>query len=170
MKPPRPVVTWTRALALAPLTATLIAVGCGRDSEDDSEPTANTTSESQATTGPALTKEEWIERADRVCAPGEPTIDRAVDRLFRGPSPSQQELDRFATKTLVPTVQGEIDEVRELAPPAGDEDEIARILDSAQEGVDQIEAEGGLIEQGGGPFIEANLLAQQYGLRTCGWV
>jgi hypothetical protein len=169
MKPQRRA-TRTRALALAPLTAALMAVGCGGDSEDDSEPTANTANESRSATGPALTKEEWIERADEICAPGEKKIDRAVDELFSGPSPSQPDLDRFATETLVPTVQGEIDEIRELVPPAGDEDEVDRILDSAQEGVDQIEAEGGLIERGGGPFIEANLLAQQYGLRTCGWV
>ena len=90
--------------------------------------------------------------------------------MVAAPSPTEQELDRFATETLAPGVQGEIDEIRELPPPAGDEEEIARILDSAQEGVDRIEAKGGLIVGGGGPFLEANLLAKKYGLRECGWV
>jgi hypothetical protein len=163
-------VTWTRALATASLIAALIAIGCGGDDENRSEPATSAGDQDSTTTGPAPTKEEWIERADEICAPGEKEIERTVDELFRGSPPSQQESDRFATETLVPTVQGEIDEVRELPPPPGDEEEIARILDSAQEGVDQLEAEGGLIERGGGPFIEANLLAQQYGLRICGWV
>jgi hypothetical protein len=146
---------------LASLAAAALTAGCGGDSGSDVDTT---------TSGRTLSKSEWIARADAICAPSERKVDRAVDELLQGPDPSQAELDHYATEVLAPTVQGDIDRIRALPPPEGDEEEVTRILDSAQEGVDQLEAEGGLIQAGGGPFSEANLLAGNYGLRTCGWV
>jgi hypothetical protein len=169
MSSPRPTTVRASALAFAALAAASITIGCGGDSEDDPGAATNGATASEPVTDPQE-KERWLARADEICAAREKKIDKAVDRVFRAPSPSDEELDRLATERLAPTVQSEIDEIRELPPPAGDEEEIARILDSAQEGIDQIEAKGGLIVQGGGPFIEANLLAKEYGLRKCGWV
>ena len=149
------------ALAIVPvIAAAVVAIGCGGDSGSESTTAGGET---------ALTKEEWIVRADAICAPGQGNISQAVNDLYSGPTPSQADLDHYAKDVLAATVQGDIDKIRQLPAPEGNEEQIDRILGAAQDGVDQLEAEG-LDRSGGGPFIEANLLAQHYGLRTCGWV
>ena len=128
-------------------------------------PAADTTSAG----GAALTKEQWIAKADAICAPGQQKISQAVNDLYSGPTPSQADLDHYAKDVLAATVQGDIDKIGDLPVPEGNEEQIDRILQAAQDGVDQLEAQG-LDRSAGGPFIEANLLAQHYGLKTCGWV
>jgi hypothetical protein len=73
-------------------------------------------------------------------------------------------------ETVVPEIQGQIDGIRALTPPEGDEDEVAAILDAAREGVDELEQDPSAVGPGtgAGPFEEANRLAQEYGLKVCG--
>ena len=160
----------TALLALA-LAAGLIAAGCG-DDDDDETTAATTTTEAGATgatgaaTGEPLTKAEFIKQADAACAAG----DKRIDAAFRGlgsNEPSDQELEQVVTDTVVPEIQGEIDAIRALTPPEGDEDEIAAILDAAQEALDEIEQDPSSLANGN-PFKEANQLAQDYGLKVCG--
>lgn len=73
--------------------------------------------------------------------------------------------EQFA-KTLVPGVQSEIDQIRDLPAPEGDEETVANILDTAQEGVDQIEQDPSLAVRGG-KLDEASRLAGDYGLYEC---
>ena len=145
--------------AIAMAVAATVAAGCGGDSGGD------TTSAG----GAALTKEQWIAKADAICAPGQQKISQAVNDLYSGPTPSQADLDHYAKDVLAATVQGDVDKIGDLPVPEGNEEQIDRILQAAQDGVDQLEAQG-LDRSAGGPFIEANLLAQHYGLKTCGWV
>ena len=58
-----------------------------------------------------------------------------------------------------------------LTPPEGDEQQVTEILDAAQSGIDEIEQDPSLLNQGpdaGGAFTEANQLAEGYGLTDCG--
>jgi hypothetical protein len=161
-------------LLAAVLAAGLIAAGCGGD--DDEDTTAATTTEAGATgaTGAAggepLSKSEFVEQADRICRQGDQEIQQAAQELGPG-RPSDQEVEQFATETVVPNIQEQIDGIRQLTPPKGDEEEVNAIVDAAQEGVDMLEADPSLLLQGpdaGGAFAEANRLAQQYGLEACG--
>ncbi len=144
---------------IAVAVAATVAAGCGGDSGGDQT----------SADGAALTKEQWIAQADAICAPGQRKISQAVDDLYSAPTPSQADLDHYAKDVLAATVQGDIDKIRDLPVPEGNSAQIDRILQAAQDGVDQLEAQG-LDRSAGGPFIEANLLAQHYGLQTCGWV
>jgi hypothetical protein len=145
--------------AIAVAVAAMLAAGCGGDSG----------SEETSAGGTTLTKEQWIAEADAICAPGQSKISQAVNDLYSNPTPSQADLDHYAKDVLAATVQGDIDKIRDLPVPEGNSEQIDRILQAAQDGVDQLEARG-LDRSSGGPFIEANLLAQHYGLQTCGWV
>ncbi len=145
--------------AIAMAVAATVATGCGGDSGGDATSAG----------GAALTKEQWIAKADAICAPGQQKISQAVNDLYSGPTPSQADLDHYAKDVLAATVQGDVDKIGDLPVPEGNEEQIDRILQAAQDGVDQLEAQG-LDRSAGGPFIEANLLAQHYGLKTCGWV
>lgn len=145
--------------AIAVAVVATVAAGCGGDSGGDQTSTG----------GATLTKEQWIAQADAICAPGQSKISQAVNDLYSAPTPSQADLDHYAKDVLAATVQGDIDKIRDLPVPEGNSAQIDRILQAAQDGVDQLEAQG-LDRSAGGPFIEANLLAQHYGLQTCGWV
>jgi hypothetical protein len=156
------------------LAAGLIAAGCGDDDDETTAASVPTTTTSGATgatgaTGEALTKDEFIKQADAICASGDKTINEAFDALGPG-EPSGQEQEQVITDTVVPEVQGEIDGIRALTPPAGDEEEVGAILDAAQSAVDEVKADPSLLTEQNAedPFKEANQLAKEYGLKECG--
>jgi hypothetical protein len=167
-----------RALLLVTvLAAALIAAGCGDDDEDTT--TAATTTETGATgaTGAAggepLSKPEFVRRADEICREGDRRIDQEAEDFFGGleQDPGSAELEEFASEVVIPNIQQQLDDIRSLTPPEGDEDEVSAILDAAQEGLDELEADPSSIDEGpdaGGAFAEANRLAQDYGLKECG--
>jgi hypothetical protein len=157
------------------LAAGLIAAGCGDDDEETTTAATTTTTQAGATgptgaSGEPLSKAEFIEEADAICKAGDKEIDAAADQLFSGgANPGQAEEEAFITQTLVPGVQQQVDGIRALTPPEGDEEEVQAILDAAQQAIDELEADPeAFFEQGGDPFAEANQLAQEYGLQVCG--
>ena len=142
--------------------AALIGAGCGDDDED-------TTGASSA----PLTKQEFAQQANQICADGNEEIDEGAQATFSEGRPAPEDQEAFFTDTVIPNVQSQIDDIRALTPPEGDEEEVAAIVDSAQSAVDEIEADPAAladIEEGGSsdPFAEANKLAEDYGLEECG--
>jgi hypothetical protein len=164
----------TTLLALA-LAAGLIAAGCG-DDDDETTTSSTTTTTAGATgatgaTGEPLSKDEFITQADAICEAGDKKIDAAAQETFSGGQPSQAEQEQFVTEDVVPNIQEQVDGLRALTPPEGDEDEVSAILDSAQDAIDQIESDPGTLTEGANgddPFSEANQLAKEYGLTVCG--
>lgn len=161
-------------LALA-LAAGLIAAGCGDDDDETTTTSSTTTAATGATgatgaaTGEPLSQAEFIKEADAICAAGDKKINAAGQQLGPG-KPSDQEFEQFTTETLVPEIQAQIDAIRALTPPEGDEDEVSAILDAAQGAVDQLDQDPSLLNEQSGddPFKEANQLAKDYGLKECG--
>lgn len=150
---------WLLALALA-LATGLIAAGCGDDDDDGGDG------------GEALTKQEFITEADQICSDGNAEIEAAAEQTF-GQSdqpPSATEQEQFAADTVIPNIQSQVDQIGDLAPPEGDEDQIQAILDAAREGLDAGEEEPSLFTEQGGqdPLAEASRLARDYGLTVCG--
>jgi hypothetical protein len=160
-------------LALA-FAAGLIAAGCGDDDDETTTSPATTTAGATGATGATgepLSKEEFIVQADAVCKAGDKKIDAAAKETFSGGQPSQAEQEQFVTEDVVPNIQEQIDGLRALTPPEGDEDEVSAILDSAQDAIDQIESDPSALTEGANgddPFAEANQLAKEYGLKVCG--
>lgn len=158
--------SWLVALALT----AVVAVGCGDDDEETTTAAtgAETTTEAN---GEPLSKEEFIAQADQICAEGDAEIDQAAGETFAGGEPTPEEQEAFVTDTVLPNIQGQIDGLRALTPPEGDEEEVAEILDAAQTAIDESEEDPSLIGPGGGgsdPFEEASKLASDYGLEDCG--
>lgn len=142
-------------LALA-LAAGLIAVGCGDD--DETTTTSSTTTAATgapgatgAATGEPLTKADFVEQADQICADGNAEIGQ-----LQNPSPED----------IAANIQQQVDDIRALTPPEGDEQEIADIVDTADDGVQQLEDTGKF--QKAPALQEATQLANQYGLKVCG--
>jgi hypothetical protein len=141
----------TGGLALAAtLAVAIVVVGCG-GGEDH------------------LTKAEFIRQADAVCKKGNDQINKVANQTFDKKQPSQADLNKFATDTLIPTVQTELDGVRDLNPPSEDEDQVNALLDEAQAALDKGKQDpAALTSSNADPFKKANQLTKDYGLKECG--
>jgi hypothetical protein len=150
----------TRGMALAAiLVFGLGAAGCG-----------SSKSKSSSTSTPALTKAEFLKKGNAICKKGNRQIGTVANKLFRkrGPKPSKARLTRFATHTLIPSVQSQINQVRALGPPARDKAKVNAIISSAQSALDKGKKDPVLLTSNGpGPFKKANRLAKSYGLTAC---
>jgi hypothetical protein len=138
----------TGALALAATVAAGPAlVACGSDDE--------------------LTKGQFIEQADAICKKGNKQIDAAAQEVFTSnQQPSNAQLEQFATETLIPNIQRQVDDVRALDEPSEDEDRVNEFLDSAQRELDK-GRDDPLYMTSEESFSEANALGQQYGFEVC---
>jgi len=129
-----------------------MAVGCG--SSDD---------------GPS--KADFVKKADAVCAKGDKQIDAAASRTFTGKKvPNQAVLTRFIKAESLPAVRKQIDDIKKLEPPKGDEDKVKAITDGVDDALAKTEAQPQLAIAGGAknPFTGPNKLARDYGLKRCG--
>lgn len=142
-------------VVLAALGTALFAAGCGGDDDDDG--------------GEALTKQEFVTQADQICKQGDAAINKEAAEVFNQGQPSQDDQVAFVTDTVVPETQAQIDGIRELNPPEGDEEQVAEILDSADNGIEEIRSDpGAALQEGDNPLAEASGLAREYGLKVCG--
>ena len=148
-----------RILALG--AAGAIAVGlaaCGDDDGDD-------TSATDTTTATAISEDDFVAQADQICADGDADIDEQADAQFGNGEPSQADLEAFASDTLVPGIQSQIDAIEALGAPEGQEDQVAQFLQDAQEALDGVEADPSQIT--GDPFAEVVKEAEALGLTEC---
>jgi hypothetical protein len=144
-------------LLIAGLLATgLIAAGCGDDDDDDGDG------------GDVLTKQEFITQADALCTREGQAVDEA-ERQQLGQNSSEAEAEEFITGTALPNIQGQIDGIRDLGAPEGEEDQVNAFLDEAQRALDAAEADPSLFagEQGQDPFAKTRQLAMDLGLKKC---
>jgi hypothetical protein len=137
--------------AAALLAVGVLAAGCGGGDDD------STTS--------SLTKSEWIAKADAICQQGNQEIEQAAQQQFGNQRPSAAELQQFATGTALPNTQTQVDKIRALGAPSGDEDQVNEILDTVQADIDKAKAAGDIENS---TFADGNALAKQYGLKVCG--
>lgn len=143
----------------AALAAGLIAAGCG--SSDD-----NSSTNSDSTSTAALTKAEFLAQGNAICTAGNQKLDAAFQSLGKGSTPEQ--ISQVVTEQIVPTINNEVDQIRALGVPAGDEQQVKAILDTADEGVAKIKADPSVLTGNSDPFAQSNKLANAYGLTVCG--
>jgi hypothetical protein len=144
----------------------LLGAGCGGDDGDD-----DGAAQDEATTVKGeLTKPEYIAEGDQICAEGTARIAKeALDR-YGDTQPSLEEIDEFAREVVAPVLQEQVDQLRALPPPKGDDETVAAIYAEVQEGIDALREDPSLLASpaSGGAFNDANRLAQDYGFRQCG--
>jgi hypothetical protein len=153
-----------RSIALFAALAALamIVAGCGGD--DDST----------GTTG-SLTKAEFVKQGNAICAKGNKELDEDFEKfakehnLSENKRPSNAVLTEASEDILIPVVSDQIEQLRDLGAPAGEEQQVDEILTAAEEGIEKGEEDPvSLTAENGGPFKKANKLAKDYGLTKCG--
>ncbi len=150
------IVMFVGAAAIAAIVA-----GCG-SSDDDSTS--------------SLTKAQFIAQADAICKTGNAEIDSEFEafaeknNIDENEEPSKAQQAEISETILVPNVKNQAEEIRDLAAPSGDEDEISAMLDSLDEGVEEVEAnpQAPFESKQPNPFGPANKIAEEYGLKVCG--
>ncbi len=142
------------------LGVSLALTGCGGSDSNNAKPSDSTTS-----AAPAISTADFTEQANAVCASGNAEIQSAADAL--GDNPSQDEIEAFASDTLVPNIQGQHDDIEALGAPEGSDADVTAMLDSLQGGIDAVQADPSLINGDTNPFGEANDMAAALGLTDC---
>jgi hypothetical protein len=138
------------------LAIALIAAGCGGDDDNDG--------------GEALTKQEFLAQGNAICTAGDKEIETAFQTAIGNTKPTQEQLNAVVTDSLVPSIQGQIDDIRDLPAPEGDEDHVGQILDESELALQDVKENPSLATQGGGqdPFAAVNEQLNEYGLTACG--
>ena len=114
----------------------------------------------------ALTKQEFLDQGNAICEAGNKATEAESEEVFSDGQPTDDEFEQFATDVLVPSIQGQIDDIRALGTPEGDDGEVSEILDSAESDLDDLKSDPSIIASGD-PFAETNQALESYGLTVC---
>jgi hypothetical protein len=152
-------------LAVAALIVLALLCGCGSDQ--------NETTPAAVLQG--LGRADFVDRADQICVQGRKRLiltgNRAFGDLAPEEKPSDAAVTAFANTQAIPILTRQYQQLRELHPPAQDRKQIERILDLADQGIEQLRTDPTLLNRGSGvpPALQrAREQAFLYGLGACG--
>jgi hypothetical protein len=115
----------------------------------------------------APTKEDYIAEADGICKEADDEVAATVESTFGNEAPSRQQLVSIVEDELIPSIEGQLNDLRSLTPPEGDEDTVNAIYDALEQDLEALKADPvGAIQ--GEAFAESSRLAGEYGLTDCG--
>jgi hypothetical protein len=150
--------TKTISILICVLAAGLIAAGCGSSDKSGEKS--------------SITKAEFVKKGNAICAQGNKEIEAQGQKIFgKDPSkrPSKAKLEEFSKTVLIPNVEDQVNKIRALGAPKGDEAKVKAILDAADQGIQTGKQDPlSLTNEQADPFAEANKLARGYGLTVCG--
>ncbi len=143
------------ALFAGVLLIALVA-GCGSSSDSSS-----------------LTKAEFIKQADAICTKGEKAIETGAEKFaeennVNTEKPTKAQKEEVITQVVAPSIRKQGEEISELGAPSGDEDKVEAIVDSVEEGADELESKPAQLFEGKNPLAAGSKLAKEYGLKVCG--
>jgi len=142
----------TGTVLAAVLTAALAVAGCG--------------SSSSSSSAPSITKAQFVAKANAICVAGNAVTTKAAMKL--GSNPSAAQILAYTKGTLIPTIQGQINAIKALGAPKGDEATVSSFLALAQADLNKLKANPSLIIKGGPTlFHDFALKAHAYGLTKC---
>jgi hypothetical protein len=148
----------TRKAAVIALAATigLAASGCG-----SSKKTATT---------PALTKAQFIAQGNAVCTDGnekQKAAQTALEKLVGNHVPSQSQIAAYVNASFVPLIQNQIDRIKALGAPSGEQSAVTSMLGLAQTDLDKVKTDPKLLTAEAHPFADFARTAHAYGLTAC---
>ncbi len=141
--------------------------GCGGD---DSSTTDATTSGVTGFTGEAPTDPiSYHLAADKYCRAAEKELDRASADAFAGGTPTPEELTDFVNDVYLPVMRRQMEQIRTIPIPEGEEEAVNAIYEAFDEGLAEAEANPEDLVNGPPAGIErASALAVEYGFDDCG--
>ena len=148
-----------RWLKMGVATATALLVGLAATGCGSSSGTSTTTSTT------AITKTDFLVKANAICTLGNKTLNKVGSKL--GNSPSQAQITAAVKAAYVPSIQAQINGIRKLGAPSGDEATVTNMLDIAQADLNKIKADPALLVGKKDQFANFAKIAHPYGLTRC---
>lgn len=139
-------------MIVAVLAIGLGVAGCGGSSR-------RTTS----TPTTAITKAEFVAKANAICGRGDPVLLEAGVKLASHPTKAQ--IAALVKGTYVPAIEAQIIAVRALGAPPGDEAAVTRMFSLAQADLNTLKNKPTLVTTD--VFADFAKLAHPYGLTAC---
>ncbi len=150
----------TAPLALA-AGLTIALSGCGDDGD------ASTTSE-----GPP-SKADFIVAVDQICTQTGASVNAEAQARFPdGVAPGGgDEIEKFFAEVTIPALDAQYEQIGELTPPAGQEEQVEAIVDAGTEAVEAAEEDPStlnVLKGAATPFDEVGKLEREFGFKVCG--
>ena len=149
------------AVAALVALAALVA-GCGGGDETTDETVT-------------LTKTEFIKQGDAICEKGNEEIEEGFEDyaqendLPQNKEPSTEQGIEITETVILPNIQQQADEIRDLGAPEGDEEQVDELLTSLEDAIAEGEDDPESLFSGEtDPFGKVNQLAKDYGFKVCG--
>jgi hypothetical protein len=153
------------ALLAALAAISMIVAGCGGGGDSSTDSTASS----------SLTKSEFLKQGNAICAKGEKELSEKFDKfaeeenLSENKPPTEAQLAKASEEFFLPIITEQVEGIRALGPPSGEEQQVDEVLTAAEEGIEKAEEDpASLANEKEDPFAEANELANEYGLVKCG--
>jgi uncharacterized Zn finger protein len=155
------------ALLAALAAISMIVAGCG-GGDDSTDSTASSDSS-------GLTKAEFLKQGNAICAKGEKELNEEFEKfaeeenLSENKPPTEAQLAKATEEFFLPIIKEQVEGVAALSPPAGEEQQVDKVVSAAEAAIEEAEEDpGSLANEKEDPFAEANELATEYGLTKCG--
>lgn len=144
------------------LAIALIAAGCGGGSDSTS-------------TTASLTKAEFLKQGNQVCAEGNKEINAGFEEFLKKnhlghkQEPTKAQKEELAETVVLPGVAKQVEGVKALGAPSGEEEQVDAIVEGAEEALEEAEEDPAAFvsEEGTDPFKEVDKLTSAYGLTAC---
>jgi hypothetical protein len=136
-------------VGLAVLVALLVA-GCGGSEE-------------------TVTKSDFVRQGNAVCGKWQQARGdrfREINSKFKPPV-TQAKREKAILYVLEP-YEDAIEGLKELDPPAGEEEKVEAMINAMEEGLKQGQANPGSLISSSTAFTKGNKLTEEYGLKECG--
>jgi hypothetical protein len=148
---------------LALMTALILGVcvaGCGSSSSTTTETTA------------AITKAEFVAKGNAVCVKGEKGQEAEINAYIKKnglekQKPTKAQNVEIVETILAPNIQSQIDGVKALGAPSGEEQQVNSALELSQQTLEKIEANPELAFGKGNAFAAAGKQLHALGLKEC---
>ena len=161
------IATLAGALAIVALVA-----GCGGGS-DSGDSSAADTSSPEKSTGPALTKAEFIKQGDEICKKTAEELNEGIasytsENGLDESEPSEEQQEELVSEVILPAFRAEGEELGALGPPTGDEEDVEEIVTGIEDAVTDAEGDLSSAITGDSPLEDANAKAREFGFEVCG--
>lgn len=165
---------------IAPVAAAVallsLAAGCGGGNNDGSNEGNEKSGQTTATqTTAVLSKAAFIKKADSVCSEADKRTSEEFaayikeNKIPSGQTPSSAQYAEIATTILIPALHRQVDEIRSLGAPAGDEARIESFLRAVDVATKQAEEEPTeAVKVPRKLLADADKIIAGYGFKVCG--
>jgi len=171
-------------LLVAALVAAGAVVGCGDDEEGDAQTAGATSAETAegaseegggdtAIATSSLSKKEFLKEANAACVKRQKGALGSLTAYEEANPANEKPLEEWYADmiraVILPPIEEEIEEIRAIGAPAGDEQQVEAFLEAEQKDVEEVAA----LESVKTPlvvedhFVESGDLAREYGLDRC---